>query len=238
MQFTRLENEKFTVKAGDNKPNKKYFPYTDFRSVGNTKYEFSSISKKDKMVFQIRYTNGNKVFKNIANNMVNKSPDFKKLEDVNSFFFAYTKNNDVVVISCHLYPKNYFNFPVQVNFDSNEMIEMRKNYLFANMLKNVDDKTKFYIVSCRSYIFETMYKEYVMDANVQSFLSENNLDLIYNLDPNQTYDDEFFADNNISPRPVIYYNGLINIPIFEKLGENWIFYHHNYDKYKDKLNKR
>jgi len=233
MIFTKLEHEKFSVKHGVNKPGDKYFPNSNIKLINNNRYEISSNLKDKRMMFSSRYLHYNTYLNIIKDNFVNAFPDLN-LEGYYSNYvaFSYTDDRDLIVFSFDRETKNNFDYPIQLTLDDKGLVELNTTYPFLYHKIKLNEKTRIYITSCRSYIFELIYKEYMgLFKNDYSSIK----DFIFNLEPNKTYTDDFFKENEIIPRPLIYNNGLINIPIFEKIGDNWIFYQHNFDKYRDKI---
>lgn len=81
-----------------------------------------------------------------------------------------------------------------------------------------------FFVSSRSYIFWMMYNKYFENIKTfdYSFLDKLDSDL---------YSNDFFIENNINPTKIF----VKDIPILEQFNDQWIFYKHNFDKYRDKI---
>lgn len=226
MKITELKGIKFNIPKGYIKPNNKYFPDAKIETVkGYDKtHEISSNLSKDKLPFKV-FPFGRYIAINIFNNCyktisVNNTYPQQNMTNGslakidNNFFMVLTDNESVI------------DYPLKVNLTSKEqekfLSEIRYYHNSGNLPSN--SKLDLFFVSCRSYIFGMMYNKYFENLKTFdcSFLDKLDSDL---------YSNDFFIENDIKPRKIF----IKNTPILEQFNDQWIFYKHNFDKYRDQI---
>jgi len=223
MEFIKLEDEKFNIKYSQNKPHNKHFPNAKIDEINRNEYKFSSLLTKDEMHFNIEKT----YYRDSSSILYGFIKDFPEFygHNYNNYYHLHIYNPELLILSCTGNRFQGFDFPIKVNLSDGQYFSLSQIYKL--------NSNNIYIVACKAYMFEMIYRFMKLDYNTS--LSKKDINFLNKLDPNKLYNDKFLSDNNIKHNNIVYNNGLINIPIFEKIGKNWVFYRHNFDKYKDKL---
>ena len=101
-------------------------------------------------------------------------------------------------------------------------------YFAANQCQKIE----MYVVSNRAAIFETMCYLYGGVIHYND-LTEEMTQMLDNLTGDQPYSIEYFEQLGVTPCPIVIKNEIVEVPILEQIGEQWVFYAHNYKKERE-----
>lgn len=149
---------------------------------------------------------------------------------------VYDDSFTAVIGSRGGYKNLEIDYPIHVNFsDSEEDKKLKeKVYEFFGKKESEFPNMDLFVVSCGGHIFELMDQLHNDKVKILT-KSQITIDFLNELDDTLKYSSEFFEEKNIAPKEIKVNIGFINVPILEQFNGQWIFYRHNFDKYRDKI---
>lgn len=226
MKITELKGMKFDIPRGYIKPNKKYFPDAKIETVdgSDNNYKISSNLSNDKLYFKI-FSFDRYVAKDIFSNCYQQISTMDYTSTIYNTNASLAKiDNDIFMVLTD--NTSNIDYPLKVNLISQEKKKFLSEISYYHSTKDIlaDKQLDLFFVSFRSYIFGMMYNKYFENIKTfdYSFLDKLDSDL---------YSNDFFIGNNINPTKIF----VKDIPILEQFNDQWIFYKHNFDKYRDKI---
>jgi len=133
--------------------------------------------------------------------------------------------------------------PIEIGISQDEwpeIIQGFKNCVISSSYvpSRPAEQNYFFITPSRTQLFEIFYKVSKGEIIKYKSIDENILTFFDKLESTKSYNKEFFIENDLSPKTIIFKEGKIDIPILEKINQDWIFYKHNYDKYREEIIER
>lgn len=100
-----------------------------------------------------------------------------------------------------------------------------------------NENTTVFLARDRRAIFSLIYQALYTNRDITIVNQQPMMDIITfldNVNDNQLNNNEI---KDIITNDIIYNNGIVEIPILERMDDIWIFYKDNYNKYRDKIDK-
>lgn len=207
-----------------------------------SRYAFETHGREH--IFKIRNVPNkhNIPIKNILNE-IHKQFGYIDTNYIRSYCVTDIVVNKKITVACCV---NYFNLAnidpknlttvYQIKFDLEEFQKFSVNllkYLYYGSLPW--NTSNIFFVKNEVSLFSIMYHA-CMQEDISGEDKETLLNYLDNLEDTEIKDEE---KNSIICDDIIYKTDLIEIPIFEKIGNNWVFYKNNYSTYRnDIINKK
>lgn len=246
MYITKLHGNKFSSPRNYCKPDDQYF---EGEIISNNKQETGEnfivkSNDKEKTLSFFFYVNPhNENIQSIfdyCHNCIEKEPDDNGNPEIKRYYMCgisvYDDSFTAIIGSCGGYINLKTDYPIYVNFtDSEEDKTLREQvYEFFGKKESEFPKMDLYIVSCGGHIFELMDQLHNDKIKI-SKKSQITIDFLDGLDGSLKYSSDFFEEKNIALKEVKVNIGFTNVPVLEQFNGQWIFYRHNFDKYRDKI---
>lgn len=125
------------------------------------------------------------------------------------------------------------NHPFEIVMDDKEKVKFVKAIHSRVQLcpKTPEPETYILFTRDRNAIFDLFGQIYTGEVSIASACTQEEIDFISTLNSGELYPLSFFKDKGINPKRIVIRENTLEIPIFEFIGENWVFYKHNFDNH-------